>query len=138
VLGDLQGELLQAGPLDGLTPAEQLAQHVPGPASAVAGGVFLPLPVLLAEPFQGAGVEGLQVGPFGGEHRDGQEWPGDLNQLQPVDVRLAALARRHSAVVRVAAGSAAVSAAWGRHRVASRRGTAKITATGKECGRTSR
>jgi hypothetical protein len=84
------------------------------------GGAFLPLTVLLAEAVPVLVVQRLQVGPFGGEHRDRQERAADLDEPEPVDVSLAA----------VLAGDATMSPGRA-HRIASRRGTTKITAAGK-------
>ena len=122
VLGHVQGEAGQVVVLDGALPAEQVSEDVVDPVVTVGGGAFLPLAVFLAEAVPVLVVQRLQVGPFGGEHGDGQERAADLDQLEPVDVRLPA----------VLAGDAAVPSGRA-HRTASRRGTTKITATGKLC-----
>ena len=74
--------------LDGALPAEQVAEDVADPVVTVGGRAFLPLAVFLAEAVPVLDVQRLQVGPFGGEHGDGQERAADLDQLEPVDVRL--------------------------------------------------
>ena len=138
VLGNPQREPLKVITLDGAVPAEQLVQDVSDPGVGVPRRIFLPLPVLLAEAFPGAGAERFQVRPFGSQDRDGQERAGDLDQLQPVDVRLPPFPGRNPVVLEARARSPMCPGARGRHRVASCLGTAKITATGKLCGRTSR
>ena len=122
VLGHVQAEPGQVLALHGTLPAEQVIGDVRDPAVPVRGRVLLPLAVFLAEPVLVLVVQRLQVGPFGGEHGDGQERAADLDQLEPVDVRLPA----------VLAGDTPVPAGRA-HRTASRRGTTKITATGKLC-----
>ena len=122
VLGHVQAEAGQVLALHGTLPAEQVVGDVLDPAVPVRGWVLLPLAVFLAEPVPVLVVQRLKVGPLGGEHGDGQERAADLDQLEPVDVRLPT----------VLAGDAPVPAGRA-HRTASRRGTTKITATGKLC-----
>ena len=76
----------------------------------------LPVGVRAAEPVAGREVKRFQVGPLGGEHGDGQERAADVDQLQPLDVRLAPRAGEP--------GSRGMTetAPCGAHRIASRCG----------------
>ena len=120
VLGDGVGELVEAVGVQRVAPAEQLAQHVLDPGLLAHDGVGLPGGVLLTQPVAGLLVQRVEGGPGAAQHRQAQERPVRLDQAQPVAVLFNAVG-----------GGAAERAA---HRVASRFGTTKTTATGKLCG----
>lgn len=116
VLGDVHAQDVEAigaaGHLvQGLGPAEQLAQHVADPGLLPAGGVGLPGGVSAAQPLPGRLVQRVQGGPGGAQHRQRQERAAHLDQAQPGAVLLGAVRRvRAAGTVRT-------------HRMASRSGT---------------
>ncbi|WP_204009380.1 hypothetical protein [Sphaerimonospora thailandensis] len=121
VLGHVDREVVEAavgrGDVYGVAPAQQAAQHVFDPGAAVAA--LLPAGVGEAEPFELLLVDRVEGRPGGAQHREAEERPGHLDQAQP------------TLVVEVPAEPFS-------HRVASRLGTTKTTATGNRCGRGSR
>ncbi len=102
---------------DGVAPAEQSIEDKVEPAGRLVAGAGVCGPQRLA----GGRLDRVQGGPDPAQHRQGQERPGDLDHGQPVQVFLPAVHRPRAA-------------APADHRVTSRRGTTKTTATGNRCG----